>query len=232
MGTSEHAIIVAGGTGSRMKSSTSKQFLEVGGLPIVMHSLYAFHGYSKNVRMTLVLPQDEIGIWHQLIQVHNFKAEVQIVSGGPTRFDSVYNGLRQMGNEGLVAIHDGVRPFVSKELIAACYQSAAQHGSGIAVVNCADSIRRLEGTGSAAVQRDQYRLVQTPQTFQATLIKQAYEQADNNHFTDDASVFESGGNSVSLVQGSPENFKITNQMDLLRARSFSEFKNLKNPLSS
>ena len=223
MGLSEHAIVVAGGSGSRMESSKPKQFLQVGGLPIVMHTLNAFSNYSKKVKMVLVLPAGEIGGWNELCEAHEFKSDVQVISGGSTRFNSVQNGLRSIGDEGLVAIHDGVRPFVSPKIIKASYQSAVQYGSGVVASKLTDSLRQVEGLKSTSVLRDRYRLVQTPQTFKIELIKQAYEKAENDLFLDDASVFESAGNSVKLVEGSFENFKITDQVDLLRARSFMEF---------
>ena len=223
MGQSEYALVVAGGSGNRMESSKPKQFLQIGALPIVMHSLNAFSNYSKKVKLVLVLPNDEMGWWDELCQVHRFKSKVQIIAGGPTRFNSVKNGLMSIGNKGLVAIHDGVRPFVSREIIKAAYQSATQYGSGVAAIELTDSIRQVDDLNSRSVPRDRYRLVQTPQTFQTALIKQAYEKAENNLFPDDASVFESAGNSVKLVEGGFENFKITNQMDLIRARSFMEF---------
>lgn len=227
MGQSEYAIVVAGGSGTRMKSSNPKQFLLVGGLPIVMHSLYSFFNYSKKVRLVLVLPHGEISMWKELCQTHNFNLDVQIVAGGATRFNSVQNGLMSIGDGGLVAIHDGVRPFTSCEIIEACYKSAAEHGSGVAALRLTDSIRQVDELKNMTVPRDQYRLVQTPQTFQTDMIKQAFGKAENNLFSDDASVFESAGYSVTLVEGSYENFKVTNRIDLLRAQSYVEFLKIK-----
>ncbi len=220
----EYAIVVAGGIGKRMKSSRPKQFLELGGLPMIMHTLNCFFSYSRSVQLTLVLPEEEITLWPELCDTYQFELTVRIVVGGPTRFESVKSGLRTIGDDGLVAVHDGVRPFVSPEIIDASYRSAAKYGSGVVAVSLTDSIRKVDEIKSLSVSRDHYRLVQTPQTFQTGLIKEAYDMAPGTQFTDDASVFEKAGNVVALVEGSYENFKVTNQTDLLRARSFVAFR--------
>jgi len=210
----EYALIVAGGTGSRMESSLPKQFLEIGGLPIVMHTIKAFYTYSPDIEIILVLPKNQLHLWSELRNKYGFDYDLQLQPGGTTRFESVQNGLSKISDEGLVAIHDGVRPFISTEIIASCFAMAAKNGSAITSVESKDSVRAVEGTSNKALDRSQLRLIQTPQTFRVSLIKSAYDSAPHTNFTDDASVLERAGGEIHLVKGSYRNFKITTPYDV------------------
>ena len=215
----ESAIIVAGGSGIRMNSATPKQFIPVNKLPVLMHTLYAFYGYSKDLNIILVLPSSDLNTWKDLCIRHDFTIPVKIVSGGQTRFQSVQNGLAVLDDEGLVAIHDGVRPLIDKEIIAASFQIAALHGSAIASVRLTESIRELDKDQTKTVDRSRYRIIQTPQTFQIAIIKKAYQQSESKSFTDDASVVEKAGFKISLFEGSYRNIKITSPQDIVIVES-------------
>ena len=216
------AIIVAGGSGSRMQSSMPKQFLTVDGIPILVRTLRAFWDYNPEIKLIVVLPDNEQGRWQEIKQAYDVRIPHTIVSGGKTRFQSVKNGLSAIeSNDGLVAIHDGVRPFVSAELIQRCYESAQIIGSGVAAVHLKESIREMmSATESISRDRTKYRLIQTPQTFQVSLIKDAFKLDEQNYFTDDASVYEADGGKISLVEGSYENRKITTPEDLIWAEAY------------
>jgi len=212
---SKYAIIVAGGTGTRMESEIPKQFLLLNGLPILMHTLRAFEQYP----ITLVLPDDQRAYWTQLCQQHDFKVEHQVVSGGSTRFQSVKSGLESIPDHGLVAIHDGVRPLIDSVTINQSFELAGAHGSAIATVSLKDSIREVTNGANKAKNRADYRLIQTPQTFDIALIKQAYLCGESSAFTDDASVMENLGESIHLFEGSYANIKITTPVDLKIAQA-------------
>lgn len=215
----KYAIIVAGGSGSRMKSETPKQFLELSGQPILMHTLRAF--YFDNTQLILVLPESQFDFWISLCEKHSFTIPYQLVKGGETRFHSVKNGLDSIkANNGLVAIHDGVRPIIKKEIITNAYNLAAKHGSAIASVPLKDSIREVSNEQNHHVDRVNYRLIQTPQTFQLQPIKKAFEAGFRQSFTDDASVFEFSGQNVHLFSGDYKNIKITTPEDLQIAETF------------
>ncbi|MCP4521709.1 MAG: 2-C-methyl-D-erythritol 4-phosphate cytidylyltransferase [Cytophagales bacterium] len=215
-----YAIIVAGGSGSRMKSSISKQFLVLGTKPILMHTIEAFHR-CNNINIILVLPVNDQKLWEELCDKHSFEIPVHIATGGKTRFHSVLNGLNSIDTtKGLVAIHDGVRPFISKEIIEKSFESAQQNLSGVVAVPLKDSIRRdVEGTNKA-LNRVDYKLIQTPQTFSLEEIKQAFETEYQSFFTDDASVFEHAGNVIHLVEGDYKNIKLTTPEDLIIGEAF------------
>lgn len=219
----KHAIIVAGGSGQRMGSTVPKQFLELAAKPILMHTLEIFYHYEPAMQLILVLPEKEIPQWKELCLKHNFKLPLILQSGGKNRCESVKRGLMKItDNRGLVAIHDGVRPFVSPEIIEQSFQTAALKGSGVAAVALKDSIRKLEGESSQLLDRSQYRLMQTPQTFRLENIRQAYEQQGLDRLTDDASVAEKAGYPIQLIEGSYENIKITTPEDLYIARAIWE----------
>jgi 2-C-methyl-D-erythritol 4-phosphate cytidylyltransferase len=220
--TPEYAIIVAGGSGSRMQHDLPKQFMEVAGKPILMHTIERFHKYNPAVRIVVVLPQEQLNTWRSLCQKHDFRLFHMTVPGGATRFGSVKNGLDAVMGDGLVAVHDGVRPFVAVETIQAAYEAAATYGSAVVAVSPKDSIRELTAEGSRAVPRAKYKLVQTPQVFQASILRQAYQQPEQEQFTDDASVVESIGESITLVEGSYRNIKITTPEDLILAEAFAK----------
>ncbi|HET7732539.1 MAG TPA: 2-C-methyl-D-erythritol 4-phosphate cytidylyltransferase [Paludibacter sp.] len=208
------AIIVAGGKGERMNADIAKQFLEIQGKPILMHTLEAFRRFDTLMQLILVLPVAQIDFWKSLCMKHDFVLQHQIVEGGHARFYSVKNGLKAIKSPALVAIHDGVRPLVSQETIAHCFYAAEKFDAAIPVVDLVDSIRYLTGAGSLSVDRTAYKLVQTPQVFDAELLKKAYEQDFSSLFTDDASVVEATGKQVQLVEGNRENIKITTEFDL------------------
>ncbi len=226
MNTIEYALIVAGGKGTRIKSKLPKQFLELNGLPILMHTINAFVRYSNSVRIILVLPEDDFDIWNALCEKFNFNVPVILQSGGESRFQSVKNGLDKIegdaclpDRQGLVAIHDGVRPLVSEDIIGASFRLAAVHQSAVAAVRLKESIRMTDQDNTKAMDRSRFRLIQTPQTFQVDLIKKAYQQKEDVSMTDDASVAERDGHIISLFEGSYENIKITTPEDLIVAEA-------------
>lgn len=213
------AIIVAGGSGSRMKSKTPKQFMEVAGKPILMHTLRKFLNLDPAPQVVLVLPSHEFKKWYELCDKHDFYELVQLVPGGASRFESVKNGLNAIrATEGLVAVHDGVRPFVAEQIIQNSYQTAAQSGAAVACVVPKDSVRQVgAGTENQALNRDSIRLVQTPQTFEIGLMRAAFDTPARPEFTDCAAVLEAAGHAISLIEGSYDNIKITTPDDLVWA---------------
>lgn len=213
-GMKKYALIVAGGKGLRMGSELPKQFLPIGGKPVLMRTLEAFHTCNREIRLIVVLPHSQQEFWRTLCREHRFTVPHVVVDGGETRFHSVKNGLALVEAPALVGVHDGVRPFVSREVISRCYELAAGKRAVIPVIGVVETVRRMEGEESVTVSRDDYRLVQTPQVFDAELLKAAYNQPYTPHFTDDASVVEAWGASVTLTPGNRENIKITTPFDL------------------
>jgi 2-C-methyl-D-erythritol 4-phosphate cytidylyltransferase len=213
------ALIVAGGNGSRMESDLPKQFILLAGKPILMHTIEAF--YNCNVsNIIVVLPHNQIEFWIELCTQFSFVLPHEIVAGGASRFESVQNGLVLCNKEDLVAIHDGVRPFINAEIINKSFEIAAQKGNAVAAVRLKDSIRKVDLLGNKNVNRDGYFLIQTPQTFKCQLIKEAYQAQDHINFTDDASVLEANGHAINLIPGDYKNIKITTPEDLLVAEAF------------
>lgn len=211
----KYALIVAGGKGLRMGGELPKQYLPLGdGIPVLMRTLKAFYTYDSQLKLILVLPADHESYWKELCDKYDFEIPHQIVGGGETRFHSVRNGLEFVSGSGLVGVHDGVRPFVSTEVIARCYETAQLDKAAIPVIEVVETVRHLIDTGSKTVNRNDYRLVQTPQVFDVALLKKAYDQEYTPFFTDDASVVEAMGVSVTLVEGNRENIKITTPFDL------------------
>lgn len=229
MNSREYALIVAGGKGTRIKSKVPKQFLELNGKPVLLHTLEAFYRYSEKINIILVLPEDDFETWKSICEKYKFHKNIILQKGGESRFQSVKNGLAKIDGDGLVAIHDGVRPLVSEDIIGASFRLAAVHQSAVAAVRLKESIRMTdqaclpEGSSARrqdntkAVDRSRFRLIQTPQTFQVQLIKKAYEMKEDISLTDDASVAERAGHVISLFEGSYENIKITTQEDLVIA---------------
>lgn len=217
MKSDEYAIIVAGGTGRRMKSELPKQFLEICGLPVLMHTVRAFHSYSDLLKIILVLPEGDFDTWKDLCEKHRFQVPHELQSGGKTRFQSVKKGLEKLPGRGLVAIHDGVRPLIDTAIIAASFNLALIHQSAIAAVRLKESIRITDQDSTRAMDRSRFRLIQTPQTFDIPLIKKAYLIDEDNTLTDDAGVAERAGHKISLFEGSYENIKITTPEDLVVA---------------
>ena len=211
-----YVIIVAGGKGLRMGSDIPKQFLPIGGKPVLMRTLERFREYSADLQIILVLPEAQQAYWQELCEKYDFKVKYQLANGGQTRFHSVQNGLALVPDnaEGVVGVHDGVRPFPSIEVIKNCYETARTAKAVIPVIPVVETVRHLEGDSSVTVPRGDYRLVQTPQTFDIQLLKAANRQPYNDGFTDDASVVESYGHAITLVEGNRENIKITTPYDL------------------
>lgn len=216
-----YALIVAGGKGVRMGGDLPKQFLPVNGKPVLMHTLETFHACDPRMQIILVLPCSQQSFWADLCKKHAFTVPHVVADGGETRFHSVKNGLAHVVAPALVGVHDGVRPFVSAAVIARCYAQAAESRAVVPVIEVVETLRRLDGEASVTVPRGDYRLVQTPQVFDASLLKQAYEQPYTPAFTDDASVVEALGHSVTLVEGNRENIKITTPFDLKIAEALS-----------
>ena len=209
-------IIVAGGKGLRMGGDIPKQFLVVDGMPILMHTISRFAEWDGTMEIVVVLPESQQQYWRELCREYGFDIRHTIATGGKERFHSVKNGLAVVPAEcGLVAVHDGVRPYVSHETIARCFDAAARYGAAVPVTPVVETIRHIEPDGrSITVPRADYRLVQTPQVFRTDLLRRAYEQEFTTTFTDDASVVEAMGIEVTLVEGNRENIKITTPADL------------------
>lgn len=220
----DYIIIVAGGKGLRMGTDIPKQFLEVGGKPILMHTIERFASYDEKLQIILVLPHEQQDYWHELCVKHNFNIPHTIVDGGDTRFQSCKNGVIAIPEDvtdGVVGIHDGVRPFVSQEVIERCFETARDEYAAIPVMPVVETLRYVDRHGGGKnVMRDDYRVVQTPQTFDLSLLRQAYNQPYQECFTDDASVVEALGCNVQMVEGNRENIKITTQFDLKVAELF------------
>ena len=217
----DYVIIVAGGKGLRMGSDIPKQFLPIGGKPVLMRTIERFHAYSKDLQIILVLPEAQQDYWKELCKEYHFEVKYLLANGGQTRFHSVQNGLALVPDDaqGVVGVHDGVRPFPSIEVIRRCYETARTAKAVIPVIPVVETVRHLEGEGSVTVPRGDYRLVQTPQTFDIQLLKAANRQPYNDGFTDDASVVESYGHTITLVEGNRENIKITTPYDIVVAEA-------------
>ena len=212
----EYVIIVAGGKGLRMGSDIPKQFLPIGGKPVLMRTIERFRQYSADIQIILVLPEAQQVYWQQLCKKYDFYVDYQLANGGETRFHSVQNGLALIPDdaEGVVGVHDGVRPFPSIEVIRRCYETAQSQKAVVPVIPVVETVRHLENEKSVTVPRAEYCLVQTPQTFDIQLLKAANRQPYNDGFTDDASVVEAFGFDITLVEGNRENIKITTPYDL------------------
>lgn len=211
----KYVVIVAGGSGSRMGAEIPKQFIELTGLPILMHTITVFRKAIPDIEIILVLPEEQIKTWKNLCAKYNYTALVEICAGGETRFHSVKNGLSLIEGDGLVGIHDGVRPLVTEETIKRCYQEAAIYGNAIPYVGVVETVRYQEGDKSRTIDRNKLRLIQTPQVFRLQSIKEAFTQEPKPTFTDDASVLESYGGTIHLTEGNRENIKITHPIDLV-----------------
>lgn len=211
----KYAIIVAGGSGSRMDSNIPKQFILLDGLPILMHTINAFKAAGSSISIILVLPASQIDSWEALCKSYQFSIPLTIAEGGHTRFHSVKNGLDSIrSDDGVVAIHDGVRPLITADIINQSFKDAIHHGCSIVCVDSKDSIRMIEGSSNHALDRSKLKIVQTPQSFRISLIKKAFEKEYQSHFTDDASVAEAAGEHIFLTSGDYENIKITTPEDI------------------
>lgn len=215
----DYIIIVAGGKGLRMGGDIPKQFLTIGGKPILMHTMECFYKYSDGVRIILVLPQSQRQYWQELCKEYHFDIPYEVADGGETRFHSVMNGLSLIPDDakGVVGVHDGVRPFVNSDMIKRLYDAAHQKGAAIPVTPVIETLRSV--VSGKNVMRSDYVLVQTPQVFDIQLLKKAYGQPYKEQFTDDASVVEAMGTTVTLVDGHRENIKVTTPLDMIIAES-------------
>lgn len=221
-------IIVAGGSGKRMGAAVPKQFLLLNGRPLLMWTIKAFQRFDAAMQLIVVLPQDHHTTWKELCNKHGFAVPHTLVSGGAERFHSTLEGLKAVAHDGLVAVHDGVRPLVSAALIARCFAAAEEHGAAIPVAPITSSVRELTADGksnalldpstplreSRAVDRSRLRAVQTPQCFRVPLLRRAFELPYDPAFTDEATLVERLGVAVQLVEGEEHNIKVTTPFDL------------------
>ncbi|MCB0515341.1 MAG: 2-C-methyl-D-erythritol 4-phosphate cytidylyltransferase [Chitinophagales bacterium] len=217
--TNRYAIIVAGGSGTRIGSALPKQFLNVQNKPIIVHTLEKFIAASPEIQCIIALPEAYFSLWENISQQYNLQ-HIPYCKGGKSRFESVKNALNTLNDSSentLVAVHDSVRPFVTPQLIAQCFEAAEKWNAIIPVISPNDSLRQIENEKSWSVNRNNFRIVQTPQCFKLHLLKKAYLQAESPLFTDDASVVEAAGHTIHLIEGLRENIKITQTFDLLLA---------------
>lgn len=212
-------IIVAGGQGKRFGVGLPKQFVELRQRPIMMHTIELFHRYDREIQIIVGIREKLKGHWKSLCQDHQFGIPHILSPGGATRYQTVRNALPQVQKGSLVAIHDAVRPLLYKRTVEACFDAAARHGAALPCTEIPDSIREIIPGGSRQVKRDSFLLVQTPQVFQYELLIKAYRQEFSEDFTDDASVVEKAGFPVTVVEGNPENQKITTPQDLVYAEA-------------
>jgi 2-C-methyl-D-erythritol 4-phosphate cytidylyltransferase len=211
------AVIVAGGTGSRMNNTTPKQFLLLNGKPVLYYTIHSFLQAYDDLQIVLVLPEEHVAAGQEIIDAFFDYNRIQITVGGRTRFHSVQNGLKLVNDEGIIFVHDAVRCMVTIELIHRCYDGAMETGSAIPVIDCKDSVRIITEDGNEARDRTIVKLVQTPQTFHSKILLPAYQIDYKDKFTDEATVVEAFGLKVQLVAGEENNFKITRPVDLLIA---------------
>jgi 2-C-methyl-D-erythritol 4-phosphate cytidylyltransferase len=213
------AVIVAGGTGSRMNNSTPKQFLLLRGKPVLYYTMHTFLQAYDDLQIILVLPEDHVAAGQEVIDAFFDYSRIQIAIGGRTRFHSVQNGLQLVNEEGVIFVHDAVRCMVSIDLIRRCYEAAMETGSAIPVVDSKDSVRIITEDGNEALERTNIKLVQTPQTFHSKILLPAYQIDYKDKFTDEATVVEAFGLKVQLVAGEENNFKITRPVDIAIAEN-------------
>lgn len=215
----KYGIIVAGGTGSRMESSTPKQFMLLHEKPVLYYTIRTFLEAYDDMNIILVLPEDYTDMGREIIDAYFDYSRIQITAGGETRFHSVKNGLRLIEEDGIVFVHDGVRCLLTTDLIHRCFNKAQENGSAIPVVPVKDSVRLLSGELNEAIERNRVVLVQTPQTFHSRILLPAFEIDYKERFTDEATVVESFGLKIELVEGEENNIKITRPIDLIAAEN-------------
>lgn len=211
------AIVVAGGQGIRMKDALPKQFIDLCGEPILFHTLRKFE--SVGCQIILVMNPAYIDFWKSLCVERNFNLKHEIVAGGSTRAESVKNGVQLIGMDALIAVHDAVRPLLSVNLIEELFKGASIRGAIIPVLEVKDSLRQISDTGSVAIVRSNYKIVQTPQVFTSNLLKEAFNVDGYAKYTDEASLVEAAGTKIHLIQGEETNIKITNPIDLIVAET-------------
>lgn len=210
----KYAVIVAGGKGVRMGTALPKQFLPLAGKPVLYHTIKAFTDAFDDIKIVLVLPADQLSYAQIVLKEFESGIDITIVQGGETRFHSVQNGLKAVGEDAVIFVHDGVRPLVSTQLIRSCYEQAVEKGSAIPAITVVDSMRIIDGEASKPVDRTKLRIIQTPQTFRSDIILPAFQQEYTEAFTDEATVAEANGVHIYLLEGERSNIKITNQGDM------------------
>jgi len=210
----KYVLIIAGGVGKRMNMDIPKQFIPIAGKPVLMHTISKFRAFDSKINIIVIIPKEHIALWKDLCTEFNFKVEHQIVRGGKERFYSVKNGLKIVPDNSLVLIHDGVRPLVSIETIKRVTETSEKLGNAIPFIDMTQSVRKVVKGKNNAVDRSQLKLIQTPQGFHSSLIKEAYSKRYRASFTDDASVLEAQGFTINLVKGNHKNIKITSSTDL------------------
>ena len=213
------AVIVAGGKGQRMGNAIPKQFLPLAGKPVLYHTIKAFKDAFDDIKLVLVLPQDQLSYAQMVLQAFPERIDIAIVTGGETRFHSVQNGLKAVSGNSVIFVHDGVRPLVSADLVQRCFVQAVEKGSAIPAIAVADSMRIIEGDNSSPVDRQNMRSIQTPQTFRSDILLPAFLQGYREQFTDEATVVEAYGEEVYLIEGERGNIKITTPEDMLIAET-------------
>ncbi len=221
-------IIVAGGSGSRMKADVPKQFILLNGRPLLMYTIDVFYNYDKTIEIILVLPKKHIDYWKSLVKEYNYSVPHIIIEGGEERYYSVKNGLNIVKND-LVAIHDAVRPFVNNNVIKEAFDIAEEKGNAIPVIPVNESVRVIINDENKILNRNNIVLIQTPQCFKTDLIKKAYSTPYKPEFTDDASVLEAMGAKIYLTKGNEMNIKITKPLDLLIAEAIIANQQTLNP---
>ncbi|MDX2413656.1 MAG: 2-C-methyl-D-erythritol 4-phosphate cytidylyltransferase [Bacteroidales bacterium] len=217
--SNKYLILVAGGIGKRMGADIPKQFLEINGIPLLVHTMKRFLEYDPLIDIILVLPDSELEFWSSYCSKNPFTPTHKTITGGKERFYSVKNGLASIKTPGIIAIHDGVRPLVSRNTISRCFDKAEKSGNAIPVISPSESIRQISKDSNSAIDRDSVKLVQTPQVFDAEILREAYNCTYSRSFTDDATVVEKLGVKINLVEGNRENIKITTPADLEIARA-------------
>ena len=220
-------VIVAGGRGERMESPIPKQFMHLSDQPVLMLAMKAFIAFDPDIRIVLVLPANQFDYWDELCDENEFSFKHERIAGGKNRFESVKKGLSCLTNEGLIAIHDGVRPLVTPEFIKSVYQGASIYGNAVPAQKLSESVRLIDDNGNHIIDRDSLRFIQTPQVFKADQIKNAYNRDYEECFTDDASVLEAAGQIIHLCEGQPGNIKITTIEDIIYARAIITYEILK-----
>ncbi len=217
MSEKKYVIIAAGGYGTRMQSEVPKQFLLLGGVPVIVHAIQIFNKIWDDAQFIVVLPEDQLVRWEKINKKFLRKKNIRATCGGATRFHSVRNGLKFVKDEGIIAVQDACRPLTSEQLLTKCLDEVIEKKVVIPVIDLKDSIREILKDGSRNRNRAKYKAVQTPQCFYASILKNAYRQTFVESFTDDASVVEAAGYRVHMVEGEPDNFKITTPYDMMLA---------------
>lgn len=214
----KYVIITASGKGLRMNSDIPKQFLEIAGKPILMHTIEKFYNYDNQLNIIITLNSEKINFWKDLVNKHNFKIKHKIVIGGKTRFQSIKNAIAEIDKNSITAVHDAVRPLVSLNTIVRCYKKAEECGNAVPYIHINESIREIKGNENKIANRENFVLVQTPQVFKSDILIKAYEQDFSESFTDDASVVENIGYKINLIEGNSNNIKVTTPKDLRVAK--------------